>query len=210
MKITAYLKYLERIREKVILNLDDPSRFDRFKRLADLYGLETKPEKTPLDAWYAMLWSGQARIRAPLWAVRMFEKIGDDRLYDPEAKSLDKIFGFTAGAGKTPKVLKSLIQDRLYTLLHEVWVLTLLDYGIKVACEMVARRYQQGTRKQDRELPYSWTLGKGGTAGEYLRHRYGEWRKMNDDFIKRAEPDWRAWLSASDVREKYLQRFGVE
>jgi len=207
MRKTSYQNFLERTRDRIIQNVNDPSRFIRVELCQRLFGLEVIPKKKPLDAWLAMLWSGQARIRAPLWAVRMFEAIGIARLYNPDAKNLDKIFGFGAGPGETPEVLERMIQVRLNGLFREVWALTLLDYDIKDACKLVARRYQRDIREKDRDLPYRWNLGKGKDPGEYLRRYYGQWRKANDLFIKRAEADWLAWLSSN--KEKYLEQFHV-
>lgn len=230
MKKTAYHKFLERIRHKIlgealqdIYNPEDPSRFQRLESICSdpkvrkrldlltcLYGLESKTQKEPFDTWLAMLWSGQARIRAPLWAVEMFQAIGDARLYDHDVKSLDQIFGFRAGTGETPPILKDLIHVRKDELFKAVWVLTLLDYNIKDACEMVAHRYQRDTAEKDKELPYRWRLGTGTKSGpgEYLRQHYDGWRKANVSFIKRAEQNWRAWLSTN--REEYLQQFPAE
>ena len=209
MKKTAYQKFLERVRDKILLNDKDPFRFDRVSKLQLLYGLESNPTKTPLMVWSAMLWSGQARIKAPLWAVKMFEEIGNKRLYDYDSISLDKIFGFRAGRGETPEVLSILIQERQDQLFREAWTLTLLDYDIKDACYMVARRYQSVLLGKDKELPYRWTLGKGKKSGpgKYLAQHYSDWCKANDAFIQTAEPHWRMWLSSN--REEFLRQYPI-
>jgi len=233
MKKTAYQKFLERIRDKIqskaceaILNQNDPSRFDqlnathsnpkikkRLDVLTCLYGLEQKPEKEPFDTWLAMLWSGQARVPAPIWAVEHFEDIQDTFLYpggEWELKNwtLDKALGFKAWGKGTPDVLKRAIHVRHEELFREVWGLTLLGFAVAPACKMVAQRYQQDTAEKDRKLSYGkWKLGKGEKSGlqEYLRKRYTAWLTSNDEVLKKEERHCLVDFATS--KESFLQRY---
>lgn len=227
MNKTSYHKRLEAVRHKIlgealafiVNHPDDPARFEplealrsnprvkkRLDPLTNLYALESKTEKTPFDGWLAMLWSGQARIPSPLWAVRMFEKIGDGRLFDDDVQSLDKAFGFRRdGRGKTPEVLKRLIHVQHDALFREVWFLSLLDVKVAAARRMVARRFQQDTSKNYAFFAYRFRLGKHKGFAEYLRQHYGSWRNVNDAVILRAEPSHRAWLATH--KDECLKQF---
>lgn len=238
MKETPYQKFLRKIiwkirgkhveveAEYIVNNQDDPRRFERLKALCSdrkvnarlellrcLYLLESKREKTPFDTWLAILWSGKARIAAPLWAVERFDDIGDAFLYNDgewEQKNwtLEKAFGFKDWGKKDPDVLKRLRDIRRDGLLWEVWELTLLGFKIKPACLMVARRYQRDGAEKDRKLSYRrWSLGGGEKSGlqEVLRKQYNAWRSSNDWRIKIVERERLIEIATS--KENYLQRY---
>lgn len=230
MNKTRYHKYLEAVRHKIlgeaeafiVNNREDSSRFKRLEALssdpkvkkrldllASLYALESKTEKTPFDVWLAMLWSGQARIPSPLWAVRKFEAIGNARMVDDDVQSLDKAFGFRRnGRGMTPEILARLINVQHDELFREVWVLTLLNITVKAACGMVARRFQQDTSKKYEFFSYRFRLGKGKGFSEYLRQRYSPWRKAHDTGLIEAELEQRIWLNIH--KDEFLKRFPSE
>ncbi len=197
----------------------DPSRFKRLEAicsdskvkkrlelLTQLYGLESKTEKTPFDVWLAMLWSGQARIPSPLWAVRRFETFGDGRLFDDDVQSLDKAFGFRSGRGKTSELVQRARDIQYDALCREVWALTLLDLKVAPACRMVARRFQQ--QHVTLYIHDLREVKRVQTFTEHLRQRYYRWRKANDAFNLRTEPSCRAWLATH--RNEYLKRFPSE
>lgn len=223
MKKTTYHTFLDRIRQKILGealealgNQDDPSRFQRLKAicsdpkiqkrlelLTGLYGLESKTEKESFDIWLAMLWSGQARIPAPLWAVRKFESIGDARLFDDDVIGLEKAFGFRAGQGKTPELLGRARHVQYDALCREVWTLSLLDYKPTEACKMVARRFQQ--QHVNHYIHELRTVKLVEPFAEKLRQRWYRWRKENAGWTLRAEPNRRAWLATH--KDEYLKQF---
>ncbi len=227
MKKTSYHKVLERVRYKIdgkaweaVLNHDDPARFKqleaiysdpniqrRVELLNALCVLESKVKKDLFDTWLAMLLSGQARIKAPLWAVKNFEEIGNARLLNKKEYSLDKAFGFEGFEGETPEALARVRYVRLNELFREIWDLTLLHYPVRSACRMVAQRYQRDMAEQDRKVVGRWRLGKSKKSGtaEYLRQHYRAWETSNDQMNKRYEEHRRNWLT--DHKDEYLKRY---
>jgi hypothetical protein len=231
MEKTAYQRFLERVRHRIdgkaweaLQNHDDPARFEqlealhsdpkvrqRIELLGCLYALESTPEKKPFDCWLAMLWSGKARIKAPLWAVKTFEEIGNGRLSRENKQdwSLDKAFGFQGFGRETPDVFKRLSSVRHDYLFREIWDLELLEFSVRAACLMVARRYQRDVAQHDSQLAYGrWRLGQGDHPDEDLRKKYPAWRTANEALLRLFERNRLVWLAGQ--REQYLRRFPAD
>ncbi len=181
---------------------------ERTGPLSGLYGLELKAEKVTFDAWLAVIWSGEARVPLPDWAVLTFKNINDQYL-GGYIRSLDVALGFkAAGKGKTSELLRRVHHVQRETLCQDVWKLTLLGYKILPACRLVARRFQQDAPKIYGESIYNLQPGKGDFA-EYLRTLYHKWFKANrDTWIPFAKPQWFASLTKN--KHEYLKQYSSD
>jgi hypothetical protein len=172
-----------------------------------LFGLELKAEKVPFDAWLAVIWSGEAHVPLPDWAVLTFKDIGD-RYLSGHVRSLDEAFGFKAvGKGKTSELLRRVHHVQRDTLCQGVWKLTLLGYKVLPACRLVARQFQQNTSKIYAESIYDLRSDSQieGFAG-YLRTLYYKWLKTNQDTsIPLMKTQWLAWLAKH--KHEYLKQY---
>lgn len=197
MEKSAYHKLLEATLKK---------RPERVGPLTCLVGLELTPERKPFDAWLAVIWSGEAQVPLPEWAVLTFKDIGD-RYLSGHVRSLDKAFGFTAGRGQTSELRRRVSHVQHDALCREIWILTLLGYKVIPACRCVARRFQRDAPQIYDELIYDLRPAKGGGAFVgYLRKLYYGWVKANGNtWIPFAEPHWRAWLEKNT--DEYLKQF---
>jgi hypothetical protein len=178
---------------------------ERTGPLSGLFGLELKAKKVPFDAWLAVIWSGEAGVPVPEWAVLTFKDISD-RYISGHVQSLDEAFGFKGvGKGKTSELLRRVHHVQRDTLCQDVWKLTLLGYKVLPACRLVARRFQQDTSKIYEESIYKLLPGNGDSA-EYLRTLYYKWLKENrDTWIPFAKPQWLAWLMKN--QHEYLKQY---
>lgn len=181
---------------------------ERIGPLSGLYGLESKAEKVPFDAWLAVIWSGEAGVSLPDWAVLIFKDIGD-RYMSGHVRSLDVAFGFkAAGKGKTSELLRRVHHVQREKLCQDVWKLTLLGYKILPACRLVARRFQLDSPKIYEEIIYRLQPGKGNFA-EYLRTLYHKWHKANHDtWIPFAKSQWLEWLAKN--KHEYLKQYSAD
>jgi hypothetical protein len=181
---------------------------ERTAPLTGLFGLELKAEKVPFDAWLAVIWSGDARVPLPDWAVLIFNNINHQYL-GGHIRSLDVAFGFkAAGKGKTSELLRRVHHVQRETLCQDVWKLTLLGYKIVPACRLVARRFQQDAPKIYEETIYRLQPGKGNFA-EYLRTLYHKWHKENrDTWIPSMENHWLPWLAKN--KHECLKQYSAD
>lgn len=178
---------------------------ERVGPLSGLYGLELKAKKVPFDSWLAVIWSGEARVPLPDWAVRTFKDIGD-RYLSGHLRSLDEAFGFkAAGKGKTSELLRRVHHVQRDSLCRDVWKLTLLGYEVRSACGLVARRFQIDAPRIYEEAIYQLQPQKGDFA-EYLRTLYYKWLKENQDtWIPFAKARWLEWFAKN--KHEYLKQY---
>lgn len=177
---------------------------ERTGPLSGLYGLELKAEKVPFDAWLAVIWSGEADVPLPDWAVLTFRDIGV-RYLSGHIRSLDQAFGFKAGKGETSELLRRVHHVQRTELCQNVWKLTLLGYEVRSACRLVAQRYRADAPRIYEEVIYRLQPQKGDFA-EYLRTLYYEWLKANHDtWISFAKTRWLKWLAKN--KDEYLKQY---
>jgi len=181
---------------------------ERTGPLSGLYDLELKTEKVPFDAWLAVIWSGEAGVPLPAWAVLIFKDINDQYM-GGHIRSLDEAFGFKAvGKGKTSELLRRVHHVQREKLCQDVWKLTLLGYKVLPACRLVARRFQRDAPKIYGESIYRLQPGRGNFA-EYLRGLYHKWFKTNrDTWIPFAKPQWLARLAKN--KQEYLKQYSID